>query len=405
MVRGVAVSQSEAAPRYRFVIGALILAAHFSIGLNFTPVSSVLPLVIEDYDVSRAAAGLLVALPMLVKALIGLPGSVVIGRFGLKRVFTLSWFLLGSLALSAVAPNFSTMLVLRFIYGIGAGLMMPALASLVMQWFPPNEMAIMNSLGLVVMSLGIALSVAVAAPLAAFFAWPVVMGLFGLIGLVGAVAWSVYGETQLDSRETKNRISLSEVKSVLRDRTIVLLVVGDALVFIFYAALTSWLPTYLHEVRGMSLAQAGNITGLLPFVGMFAVLVGGYLTLKIRSKRLFFIGAGLLVGVGGFGTFLIEQPSLLLASVMIFGIGVWIYQPMLLTLPMQLPWMTQKKIAVVWGASLTVAGLGMFVSPIVVGASRDLFGSFVPGFIIWATLAWALFIAGLLLPQNQRDSS
>ena len=44
-------SQLAGKSRYRFVIGALILAAHASIGLNFFNVTPLLPLVIDDYEV------------------------------------------------------------------------------------------------------------------------------------------------------------------------------------------------------------------------------------------------------------------------------------------------------------------------------------------------------------------
>ena len=151
--------------RYRIVIAVLILLAHASIGLNFFGVTPLLPLVIDDYEITRASASLLVALPTLVKACIGLPGSLIINRFGLNRVFTLSWFMLGMLALSPWIQDFYLMLLLRLVYGIGAGLMMTATASLIMQWFRPNEVPIINTLLLIVISLGIAISITLAAPL------------------------------------------------------------------------------------------------------------------------------------------------------------------------------------------------------------------------------------------------
>ncbi len=56
--------------RYRFVIAALVLSGHLSVGLNIFAVSPLLPLAIDEYDISRAAAGLLVALPLLVAAIL-----------------------------------------------------------------------------------------------------------------------------------------------------------------------------------------------------------------------------------------------------------------------------------------------------------------------------------------------
>ncbi len=400
-VSSIDAARVQQAPRYRFVIAGLILAAHLALGVNFFSVSPLLPLAIEEYDVSRASASLLIAVPTLIKAFIGLPGSVVIGRLGLKRAFTLSWFLIGALSLSFLAPNFASVLFLRALYGIGAGLMMPAIGPLVMQWFPPQERPIMNSLNLVVMSLGIAISVAAAAPMTSVMSWEAVLAVFGGIGLLGALLWHFLGKTtEAEAQEEASSFSLRAIWSVLGNKTVFLLVVSDGLVFILYAALTSWLPTYFHEVRGMSLVKAGQATGLLPFVGMLSVLVGGALAVKIKSKRLLFIIPGILVGLGGFGSFLMTNETLIYLSVMLVGVGTWVYQPILLTLPMQLSWMTEKKIAIVWGSALTISGFGMFISPIVVGASRDILGTYVPGFSIWAILAWSLLLAGFLLPER-----
>lgn len=395
-------SEARVRPRYRFVIAALILAAHLSIGLNFFSVTPLLPLVIDDYGVSRASASLLIALPTVVKALTGLPGSLIINRLGLNRSFTISWFMLGMLAFSPLATEFPVMILLRLLYGLGAGLMMTASASLIMQWFPTNEVPIINTLLLVVVSLGVAASISLAVPLSNSMSWEAVLGVFGAIGLLGAINWTLLGKTGSTTQEASSLFTLRDVWQVFRNRTIFLLVVGDALVFIHYAAVTSWLPSFLHEFRGVSLEQAGYITGLLPAIGVVAVLVGGFLSLRVKARRPFFIIPGLIVGLGGFGSFLLTDLNAITLSVIMIGVGAWIYQPIFLTLPMQLPWMTPRKITVVWGASLTIAGLGMFLSPIVVGASRDILGSFIPGFSIWALLAFALVITGLYLPKAAR---
>lgn len=397
-------SEAKVHPSYRFAIGVLILAANISIGLNFFSVTPLLPLVIEDYDITRASASLLIALPTIIKAVVGLPGSLIINRFGLYRTFSLSWFLLGLLAFSPLAPTFPSMLLLRLLYGLGAGIMMTASPSLIMQWFRPREVPVMNTLLLVVISLGVAVSISLAVPLSNTMSWEAVLGVFGSIGLLGAIAWSIFGKTGSTLQEASPIFTIRDVWNVFRNRTIFLLVVGDALVFIQYAAVTSWLPSFLHEFRGASLDQAGYVTGLLPSVGVVAVLIGGFLTVRVKShRRFFFIIPGIMVGLGGFGAFLLADLHAIYLAVIMLGVGTWVYQPMLLSLPMQLPWMTPQKIAAVWGASLTIAGFGMFISPIVVGASRDLFGTFVPGFAVWAALACALVISGVLLPGKTRS--
>ena len=324
-----------------------------------------------------------------------------IGRIGLRRVFTVGWLLVGLLALSAWAANFPTLLALHLGYGIGFAVVLTATGPLLMQWFPPREVLIMNSLNTAVISLGIALSVSTAAPIASLMGWQNTLGLFGAVALVGATAWGFLGRTtEAGTKGNVPHLSLNQISSVLRSRAILLLVAADAGVLIQYTALTSWLPTFYSEARELSLSQAGFITGLLPLVGVGAVLLGGFLTSRIGARRLFFTVPGVMVGVGGLGSFLFGNLAITYSAVILLGIGSWLYVPLLLSLPMELRGMTPERVAIVWGSFVTVGGIGMFVSPLLVGILRDISGDFLPGFLICAAAAWSLLAAGIFMPKD-----
>ncbi|MEE8465171.1 MAG: MFS transporter, partial [Dehalococcoidia bacterium] len=92
--------------RYRFVIAGMVLAGHLSVGLNVFAVSPLLPLAIDDYGINRTAAGLLVSMPLLVAAALGLPSGILISRIGLRRAFTIGWAAVALVSFSGLAPNF-----------------------------------------------------------------------------------------------------------------------------------------------------------------------------------------------------------------------------------------------------------------------------------------------------------
>ena len=445
--------------RYRYVIGGLNLAAHLAVGLNFFAVSPLLPLAIEDYGINRATAGLLVSLPLLFAALFGLPGARLVAVLGLWRSFLLAWALVGLVTLSAWAPNFAALVSLRLFYGIGFALIITATGPMLMRWFSPREALVMNSLNTAVLSLGVAASVASAVPLADLVGWRETLSLLGVVGAGGAVAWLFLGRegtaggasatTQTQPAGQSNpasaaaspesstpqpagqpipgnaatttpnhppqpaaapaadagasRLSLRAMGAVLRRREVLLLIAADAGVLVQYTAFTAWLPTFYSESRGVSLTQAGLITGILPFVGVAAVLLGGILPLRTGSTRGVLVASGLLAVAGGLGAFLLPNLPLIYLAVTLLGLGSWLYVPTLLTLPMQLPGMTPERVAVVWGSFMTFSGLAMFVSPIFVGALNDSTGSFMLGFGICAVPAAALLLAGLLLPGRIRN--
>ena len=391
--------------RYRIVMAALVLAGHLSVGLNVFAASPLLPLAIDDYDVNRATAGLLVALPLLMAAALGLPSGVLIARIGLRRAFIIGWTAVALVSLSGWAPNFTALVLLRSATGLGFAFILTATGPLLMQWFRPKEVTVMNALTTAALSLGIALSVATAAPLAELMDWQMALTIYALPGIVGLLAWLVLGRVSGGTPMTGAGISFREVWAVLRNRTVVILLAADAGILVQYAAFTGWLPTFYNEDRGISLSQAGFITGMLPLVGVFAVLAGGVIALRVASPRVLFVGSGVLAGLGGLGAFLLPGPALIYPAIVILGIGSWLYVPRLLTLPMEMSDMTPERVAVVWGSLLTFSGFAMFVSPIFVGGLRDLSGSFIPGLAIASAASWALLVAGFLLPRNVSEPS
>ena len=385
--------------RYRWMMGAMSLAAHLALGLNLFGIAPLLPLVIEDYGINRVAAGLLVSLPMLVGAAFGIPGGILVARIGVRRATLIGWVAMAVLTLSFLCPGFGSMLSLRLAYGVGLAMTVTATGPLLMGWFSTKEVLVMNSLNTATVSLGVAISVASAAPLAGIIDWKMVMTLFGAIGVVGAALWLAAGRDAPDRGARPAPISLRQTLRVLRGRTVALLVLADAGVFIQYTALTGWLPAFYNEQRGLSLSQAGLVTGILPFVGIFAVLAGGILPLRFGSARAIFVISGLSAGLGGLGTFLLPGMTGIYLAAVALGFGSWFYVPMLLTLPLRLAGITPQSLAVIYGSIMTFSGIAMFVSPILVGAIRDASDSFLPGFLICAVMGWTVLLSGLLLPR------
>ena len=385
---------------YRYVIAGLLLLCYFSGGLNFAVVTPLFKLIIAEYGITHAIVSLLVSLVSLINASVGLPGGIIGGRWEARRILLFSWLLIGLLALSPLAPNFWVLLALRLAYGVGFGLQFPATGPLLMAWFQPNETRVLSGLNIALFGLGVAISVTTVVPLADLVGWRSALGVFGGFALVGALVWAVFARSAPGEAPRYSGISTRDIWDTLRHKTLVLVILADVAVFSQYQAITSWLPAFYNEVRGMSLEQAGFVTGLLPLVGVAAVMAGGILTLRIRSRRFFLIVPGLLVGLGGLGVVLMESHAGIYVAVIMLGIGSWAFTPTLVTIPMELPGMTPHRLAVVWGALVTFSGIGMAISPIVVGGLKDLTGSFVPGLLIFAVLAWWLLLSGILLPKE-----
>ena len=387
---------------YRFVIGGLALLLTLSFGLSLFAISPITPLIIDEYGINHSTASLLTSLVSLTHVIFAIPGSMLVGKVGLKRRILLGWVLASAPILTFLAESFLVLLALRVLYGVGFALIFPAMGPLAMQWFRSRELPLANGLFIAMASLGVAISTFSVAPMAEAIGWKAALSLFGGLSLTGALCWIVLGraQTQKGAGEAESPPSIKGVWGVLRSRTTLLLAVADAGPFALYAAAVAWLPTFYHEVHGMSLARAGFLMGILSIAGVFSLVLASLLSLRVARRRPFLIIPGFLVGFAGFGSFLLADSAAVYVGVVALGFACWFYLPVLMTIPMELPETDSQRVSLIFASIMTLGGVMTFLSPLTIGVTTDLLGSYLPGFALFSVLAWSLGVSGVLLPET-----
>ena len=388
--------------KYRFVIGFLLLLISFSAGLVFLNVSPITPHIMEEYQVSRGRVGLLVGCILLFSALSSIPFSLLVGRVR-NNVLGL-FFILGISIpfLSAWAPNFTTLLILRTCFGISVGGLFPTIAPILMSWFPKNELPFMNGIQISAVSGGIAVSFLLGEPLANEVGWRNTLTLFSSVSLISAFLWLILSREP--EKTTQSNLSFTEIKGVLRSRITLLLAVADAGPLIQYVALSSWLPTYYFEVHGMSLSEGSSKTAVLPICGLIIVLIAGFLSLRFNRRKPFLFASGIVLGIGGFSSIIFAGSPFLLFILIVYGIGAWLYTPFHATIPLEAEDSNPEKAAAITACIFTIGGSLSFISPIFVGYMADITGSYIYGFGLVGILSWSLVIATIFLPETGSPS-
>ena len=384
---------------YRYVIAGLAFLLNACFGLSFFVIGPVAPYIIDDYHISHSAAGLLTGVTILAQTTLAIPGSMLVGRIPVKALITVGWFLAAAPALTFLAFDYSVLLVTRLVFGASFAILLPALGPLLMYWFRPRELPLVNGLNLAVTTLAMSLSTFLAAPLSEAIGWKEALSVFGFVNLAGAVVWVFLGRVGQSAKAPVRGLSLGHAWRVMKSKTALLLAAADAGPLAQYTALVAWLPAFYFEVHDISLVRAGTMLGMLPLAGFVTLLAVGLLTMRVQRRRPFLLIPGFMVGFAGFGSFLLADSSLVYIPLLLLGVASWLYVPILMTLPMELPRMAPEQVSLMWAAIMTVGGTLTFVSPLAVGALTDLTGSYLPGFSIFAVLAWSLAVAGFLLPE------
>lgn len=392
--------------RYRFVIAGIILLFNLLYSANFSVVTPVMPLIIEEYEVSRGAASFLMSGVLIVQAVFVIPGGMLVAKTPLRHVFSIGCIVAAAMALTFLAENFMVLLSLRLIHAMAFVVIMPATAPILMRWFDVRELPVMNSLHMTFFILGIGVGTLASGPLSSAIGWQPTVMLFGGAMLVVGALWFLFGRVpppteNWQTGDGKARtVTFREMLGAVRARTILLLGLADGAAFAQNLALTTWLPTYYNEVFDMSLTKAGSIVGLVSMVGVVASLTGGFLSARLGVRKPFLIIPGALAGIGGLACFLFQNDAIIYAGIITLGIASFLYLPVLMTIPMEIKGLSEGQVAVAWATMFAVATTVATIAPITVGFMTDWLGSYIPGFLLWAVVSLGLLGVGILVPET-----
>ena len=390
--------------RNRFVMAAVILILTFSIGLSWFAVAPITPLIMAEFNINRGTASLLISLIALTGLIVGVPSGVLINRIGAKKAIFVGAVLASLPALSFLAEDYFLLLLTRIALGAGMALFFSAVGPLAMQWFGPKELPVFNGLWAGAMVLGTAVSSFLVVPFSDVLGWKLGLSVLGYASLICGVCWVVLSQNLQVSATEVQKFSIKDSVKVMKSRNTLLIAAADAGPYALLGAVSTWLPTFYHEVHGMSLVKAGSLMGILSLSGTCSLIATILIVRWMTHRRILLIVPGFIVGFAGFGSFLLADTPFVYLAIIALGVCFWMYMPALFTIPMELPGADPNKVAITFGTLMSVGSGVAMLAPFIVGFTTDLLGSYVPAFSLFSVLAWSLLIAGILLPETGRTS-
>lgn len=392
----------ETPSSYRFLIAAVLFLTYAAFGLSWIAVTPLIGEIMTEYQINATQFGLLNTLVTIAKVFAPLLTGLLAVRFGIKKTILLGSLFISCAALAPFAPNFTTFLASRFLFGVGGAIVVTLLSASAMQWFPKDELPLVNGFNNVAVNTGITITLFLTVPLAGMLGWRKTLLVYGLVSVALLVAWAVLGR----DRATEPAAAAAAPTETARYRDIWRMKETWLIALIFtgplalYLAYNTWLPKYYMEAFGMTKAAAAQYTGMFNLIGIPTAILSGIATKQLGLRKPFILVAGVLIGFAALGMFLVNNPVVILASAFVLGICLFLASSPLLTLAMELPGMTPQKISLLMGTMFSFAYVVSSLSPMLVGFLRDTTGSFVPGFAVWAVGSWVVLVGGLLLPET-----
>jgi len=359
--------------------------------------------IIEDVGLTGTEAGLLVGAVPLTYIPLALLSGLAVDRLGPGRSLAVGVAIYGTAQIGrSVAPGFPSLFAFTVLLGVGATAITFGLPKLVSVLFPPAEAGLPSSLYLVGSSLGSVLVFAVGRPVIgpALGGWRPLFFWSGVVALAYAAVWAAIAwRVAVDAAvtETDASFSLASVRSdlelVLSNRQLQLVVVVGTMYLLLNHGLQGWLPTLL-ESRGLSPNRAGQTTSL--FVAALAV---GIFTVppladRVAARRGAVAVCGCCISVGVVGVVVGGLGALLVAGIVVTGIGAGGLSPLIRAIPTELEGIGTERTGAAVGFIFAVGEIGGFLGPVAVGTLRDLTASFLPGLAVLAAAGLVVVGAG-----------
>ncbi|QLL67940.1 DHA2 family efflux MFS transporter permease subunit [Lactobacillus johnsonii] len=136
----------------RNLLVLVLIIGSFCTVLNGTLLATALPSIMRFFHISTATAEWLSTAFLLVNGVMIPISAWLINRFGSRKMYlsAMSVFFIGTV-IAAIAPNFGTLLAGRIIQGLGVGVTMPLLQTIMLSIFPANKRgAAMGTVGIVI---------------------------------------------------------------------------------------------------------------------------------------------------------------------------------------------------------------------------------------------------------------
>lgn len=377
-------------------LSTAIISFLFILGVSI--VVPLLPVIVSEYGVTRAGAGMLLSSFALGRLAFDIIAGTLGDRFGIRRVAIIACSLtVVSSVLAATSPPYELLLVARVGQGVGSALYMTVAMRNVMDLAPEGHvgrlLAIYQGTILAGVSAGPIVGglIAQAAGLAGTF---LLYGLFGLIGLV--LAWRLLPARAPVVERTAAEEQASEesrstlVRRLLADPTFLLILLATFGVFWIRSGVgNTGLPLLASETFGFSEAAIGALLTALVVGNLVVIAHAGRLVDRAGRRPL--LVRSLTVSAPIVAVFaLVTAPWALFVAVALLGAikGYASVVPAVVISDL-----ADKRVrGTAVGIQRTMADLAILVGPVSIGALVDRVG-FGAAFVIAAAATAAMAFA------------
>jgi MFS family permease len=325
--------------RQRYVVMAFLGVLAFLTYFDRVCIGRAMGEIERELDLGKEGMGLVLSAFWLAYSLFDIPGGWMGDRFGARFTLTrivLAWSVFT--ILTGCATGLVSLLLWRFLFGVGEAGAFPNMARVQASWLPASSRGRAGGMLWLLARFGGAFAPLLFGALLRLFdsfgaasAWRPAFWTVGLLGMVWAVAFFIWFRDDPAAVPAVNAEELHLIQGEVAEVSVKHSVPWPvwrqlfvsrslwALAFLYlfgsfgWSFFVSWMPDYLKDVHGIEFDQSELLAGLPLFCGGIACFAGGALSdLLIRRSGRRWLGRAIFP-IGGYGISALAMFALPLA--------------------------------------------------------------------------------------------
>ncbi|WP_419881973.1 MFS transporter [Peribacillus sp. B-H-3] len=393
----------------------LLFAAGIINYLDRSALSIAAPFITDDLKLSATQLGIIFSSFSVGYAIFNFIGGVASDKYGAKLtlfVAMIVWSLFSGAV--ALAVGFTSLIIIRVLFGMGEGPLSTTINKMVNNWFPSDQRA--SAIGLT--NSGSPLGGAISGPIVGFIAisysWKISFILIMIIGLIWTIAWWKFVKDKPSNAQFSTRVKKQVADHEKRPLTFYLkqkTVLFTAFAFFAYNYILffflTWFPSYLVDARGMSVKNMSIITVIPWIFGFIGLAAGGfvsdYVFKKFARKGVLFsrkvvlvsclFTSAVCIGLAGLVTTTTSAVVLVALSVFFLYLTGAIYWAIIQDV------VDQNNVGSVGGFMHFLANTAGIIGPTVTGFIVDKSGTYTAAFLLAGGLAVVASLAVIRFVQ------
>jgi len=380
---------------YAWVILAVVFLASVVAPLNLFKVPPVMPLLIDAFHMDISNAAWLMSIFAVTGLILAIPAGYIMQRFGPRATGLISvGFVIAGSVIGAISATAASLLLSRFIEGVGMGLIGVVGPAAIAMWFPAEARGLPMGVWSTWVPVGNIVMFNAAPLLARNFGWEAVWWAGTIFAAAAFVLYAFFFrppdtvalETPPRAVADNGEQQGPSLARAMANSSLWLISLEFMCFNILVLAVNTFYPTFLTTVLHVDLARAAFLTSLIALVAVFASPVGGLISDRIGSRKKLIAVPLALMGLMFLFPF---QVSVSLIPVVMILIGIFfgpIPTATFAAVPEIMP--SPQLIGIGMGVVALGQNLGMVLGPAMFGKFVDSMG--------WAAAGYAMIPVALI---------